>query len=275
MNSESIFEGISYIDGNFIDSSAAVLKRRRFDGITDTAKKAAGIAAALALVFGGFMIVYNAVLSRMTSDNQVPPVIIAEIDGAQYLREGFHSGNIREAYGLPEPSEDIKGEYIGSSYVSYDSGIGGNTAFYALKDSVDRKILLGYYNGELSYWITGCGGESFETVRERLEHYGYGSVEDVHTMRVDNREIKDREKISEVWNALLNGTEITEDEYVRLFQGEDYDEANAQEVYSRHADSHLLIGFNYGEPTYIRFGCYTDIDCFDGLGYIVPSEPVF
>lgn len=271
MNSEEILEGISFIDSNFIENSAAVLKRRRFGGI---AKIAASVAAALVLVFGGYDAVYNAAINNITSDNEVPPAAVAEIDGAGYCRESFHTGDIREAFGLPKPTDKLKGAFVGSYYARFDGDTGGSVDFYEIKGRIDRRIILGEYKDELSYWIMVCGGESFETVRERLEYYGYGSVEDVHTMRVDNREIKDREKISEVWNALLNGTEITEEEYVRLFQGEDYDEANAEKVYTRHSRSHRLIGFNYGEPTYVLFGYYTDINCFNGFGYIVSPSPI-
>lgn len=268
MNSENIFEGISYIDSRFIDNSAAVLKRRRFMGLT---KVAASVAAALALVFGGFTVLYNAVLADKTSDNNVPPVVVAEIDGAGYCQEGFHTGDFRKPHGLHKPSDEVKGEFIGSYPADHDDAL---YAFYEIKGSINREILLGERKGELSYWARVYGGESFETVGERLEHYGYGAVEDVHTMRVDGKIVKNGDKISEVWNALLNGTEITFEEYERLLQGEDYDDANVQEVYSRHADSHLTIEFNYGELTYIGFGYYTDIGCFDGLGYILPTSPI-
>lgn len=269
MNSENIFEGISYIDNKFIIGSAAVLKRRRFTGLT---KIAASVAAALALVFGGYSAVYNAVNKNITSDNNVPPVVVAEIDGAGYCQEGFHTGDFRKPHGLPEPSDEVKGEFIGNYPADHDDNV--LFTFYEIKDSINREILLGEHKGELSYWARVYGGESFETVGERLEHYGYGAVEDVRTMRIDGKTVKNGDKISEVWNALLNGTEITFEEYERLLQGEDYDDANAQEVYSRHADSHLTIEFNYGEPSYIRFGYYTDIGCFDGLGYILPTSPI-
>lgn len=271
MTSENILEGISHIDNTLIERSSKVLKKRRFAGI---AKCAAGAAAALLLMFGGLTMIYNAILANITSDEGVPPVVIAEINGAGYCQEGFHTGDIRKPYGLPKPSDELKGEFIGSCYARFDAYIGGNVDFYEIKNSINRKIIIGEHGGELSYWITVYGGVSFETVRERLAYYGCRTVEDVHTMRVGGKTVKNREKISEVWNALLNGTEITEDEYVCLFQGRDYAEANTQEVYSRHADSHMTIEFNYGELNCIRFGYYTDIDCFDGLGYIVPPAPI-
>lgn len=268
MTSENILEGISHIDSAFIERSSKVLKKRRFAGI---ARYAAGAAAALLLTFGGLTLIYNAILANITSDEGVPPVVIAEIDGYGYCREGFHTGDIRKPHGLPEPTDELKGEFVCSSCVRFDDGTGGDVDFYEIKGSVNRGIILGEYKGVLSYWARVYGGES-RTVRERLAYYGYDSVEDVHTMRVGGRNVKNREKISEVWNALLNGTEITFEEYERLIQGKD--EADAQKVYSSHADSRLTIEFNYGEPTYIRFGYYTDIDCFGGLGYIVPPAPI-
>lgn len=271
MTSENIFEGISHIDSAFIERSSSVLKKRRFAGI---AKYAAGAAAALLLTFGGLTLIYNAILANITSDEGVPPVVIAEINGAGYCQEGFHTGDIRKPHGLPKPSDDIKGEFIGSYYARFDADIGGNVDFYEIKDSISRKIILGEYGGELSYWITVYGGVSFETVRERLAYYGYTSVEDIRTMRVNGKSVKDRNKISEVWNALLNGAEITFEQYERLIQGENFNEANAKDVYSHHADSLLTIDFNYGELNRIRFGYYTDIDCFDGLGYIVSPAPI-
>lgn len=271
MNSENIFEGISYIDSRFIDGSAAILKRRRFMGLT---KVAASVAAALVLMFGGYVAVYNAAVNNITSDNEIPPVAIAEIGSAGYCPEGFHTGDIRKLHGLPEPSEDIKGEFIVSRYVDFGGGTSGYVSFYEIKGSVNREILLGEFEGNLTYWLMVYGGDSFETVRGQLESSGYGSVEDVHSMWVGGKPVKDADKIVEVWNALLNGTKITAEEYERLLQGEDYDEANADEVYSRHADSHIMLEFNHGEPNYICFGYYTDIGCFDGLGYILPTSPI-
>lgn len=271
MTSENIFEGISHIDSAFIERSSKVLKKRRFAGI---AKYAAGAAAALLLTFGGLTLIYNAILANITSDEGVPPVVIAEINGAGYCQEGFHTGDIRKPYGLPEPSDELKGVSVGSCFVQFDVDIGGSVDFFEIKGSVNREILLGEYKGGLSYWERVNGGESFETARERLAYYGCRTVDDVHTMRVNGKNVKDRNKISEVWNALLNGTEITFEEYERLLQGENFNEADAKEVYSHHADSRLTIEFNYGELSCIRFGYYTDIDCFDGLGYIVSPAPI-
>lgn len=274
MTSEKIFEGISYIDGALAERSAAVLKKRRFVGF---AKIAASAAAALALVFGGYAAVYNAAVNNLTSDNEVPPVVIAEIDGAGYCMEGFHTGDIREvrkAHGLPEPTGELKGGFIVSRYVDFGGGTSGYVDFYGIKGSINREIILGEFEGKLSYWLMVYGGESFETANERLKYFGYDTVEDVHIMRVNGKNVKDADKISEVWNALLNGTRITAEEYERLLQGEDYDEANAQEVYSRHEDSHIMLEFNYGEPNYLCFGYYTDIGCFDGVGYILSPEPI-
>ncbi len=265
MNSENIFESISYIDNSLIERSESVLKRRRFVRIT---KLAASAAAALVLTFGG-LAVYNAVLADMTSDSGVPPIIVAEINGTGYCREGSSTGDFREAYGLPEPNDGLKGEFVGS----YDANDYGEVNFYEIRNSANRRLLMGERGGELSYWTEVYGGASFETVRERLAYNMYHIVDDVHSMRVDGKTVG-AETISEVWKALCDGMEITEEEYTRMFQGEDYDEANAQEVYSRHADAHRVIEFNYGELTYLRLGYYTDIDCFDGLGYIVPPAPV-
>ncbi len=156
MNSENIFEGISYIDDALIDRSAAVLKKRRFVGIVKLAVEAA---AALALVFGGVAALYNVVLANMTSDDQVPPMVLVEIDGAGYCQEGFHTGDIRVTFGLPEPSAQLKGEFIGSFYVKYDPD-GRFVDMYGLKGSADREVLLGEFNGELSYWVRGYSGKS-------------------------------------------------------------------------------------------------------------------
>lgn len=271
MNGESIFEGISYIDSRFIDGSAAVLKRRRFGGI---AKIAASVAAALVLAFGGYVAVYNAAINNITSDSEVPPVAIAEIGSAGYCQEGFHTGDIRKPHGLPEPTDELKGGFIVSRYVDFGGGTSGYVSFYEIKGSVNREILLGEFEGNLTYWLIVYGSESFETTDELLKYFGYGAVEDVHSMRVNGKKVGDADKTVEVWNALLNGTKITAEEYERLFRGEDGDEANAEDVYTRHAESHIMLEFNYGEPNYICFGYYTDIDCFDGLGYIVPPSPI-
>lgn len=270
MTGENIFEGFSYIDGALVERSAAALKKRRFVGF---AKIAASAAAALALVFGGYAAVYNAAVNNITSDNEVPPVAIAEIDGAGYCQEGFHTGDIRKAHGLSEPTDELKDGFIDSLYVNFGD-TSGNVDFYGIKGSINREIILGEFEGNLTYWLRVYGGENFETADERLKYFGYDTVEDVHTMRVNGKNVKDADKISEVWNALLNGTGITAEEYERLFQGGDYDVANAQEVYSRHADSHIMLEFNYGEPNYFRFGYYTDIGCFDGAGYILSPEPI-
>lgn len=265
MTSENIFEGISHIDSAFIERSSRVLKKRRFAAI---AKYAASAAAALLLVFGGVTVMYNAILDNITSDEGVPPVVIAEIDGYGYCQEGFHTGDIRKQHGLPKPTDELKGEFVGRCLVQLDADIYGEVDFYRIKGSANRGILLGEYNGKLSYWVRVYGGESLETVRERLAYYGYDSVEDVHTMRIGGKNVKDRDKISEVWNALLNGTELSFEEYERLIQGAHYNETGADKVHSAHADSRVTIDFNYGEPTCIKFGYYMDIECFDGLGYI-------
>ncbi|GEM_PF-4394641 len=157
MNSENIFEGISYIDDALIERSAAVLKKRRF---VVAAKLAAGAAAALALVFGGGAALYNIVLVNMTSDSQVPPVLLVEIGGAGYCQEGFHTGDIRKAYGLSEPSEQFKGEFIGSFYVKVDADEIACFDFFTINADVNGSVILGELNGELSYWMRAYSGES-------------------------------------------------------------------------------------------------------------------
>lgn len=156
MTSENIFEGVSFIESGFIDSSAAVLKRRRSERRADIAQRAACIAAAVVLVFGGLMIAYNAVRSGLTGDSGVPPVVIAEIDGAGYCMEGFHTGDIRRAYGLPEPTVELKGEFIGSYYAGYEGTEEYDRVdFYTVNIDTELDVLLGEYKGRLCYWVKG------------------------------------------------------------------------------------------------------------------------
>lgn len=153
MTGENIFEGITYIDGALAERSAAVLKKRRFVGF---AKIAVSAAAALALVFGGYVAVYNAAINNITSDNEVPPVVIAEIDGAGYCMEGFHTGDIRRAYGLPEPTVELKGEFIGSYYAGYEGTEEYDRVdFYTVNIDTELDVLLGEYKGRLCYWVKG------------------------------------------------------------------------------------------------------------------------
>lgn len=253
---EKIFEGISYIDSRFIDGSAAVLKRRRFGSI---AKIAASAAAALVLMFGGFTVLYNIVLANMTSDNQVPPVIIAEIDGAGYSQEGFHTGDIRKPYGLPEPSEDIKGEFIGSYYAGYEgTEYGGYVDFYALNIDVKNSVLLGERDGELSYWVRVFGAtDDFNTVNERLEYYGYGTADDVHSVTVNRVPVEDREKIAELWDILISGREMTIGDYRSIMNMPDNEalrvttEYKANDVFIQWNDTRVTL--NYGEGNFCSF----------------------
>lgn len=260
MTAENIFESVSYIDSALIERSAEVLKKRRFVG---AARIAASVAAALMLAFGGFTVLYNAVLANMTSDNKVPPVIIAEIDGAHYLQEGFHSGNVREAYGLPEPSENIKGEFIGSYYAGCEgTEDGGYVDFYALNIDVKNSVLLGERDGELSYWVRVFGGtDGFDTVRERLEYYGYGTVDDVHSVKVNRVPVEDGEKIAELWDILISGREMTIDDYRSIMNMSDGEALRVTTETSTDADgvrqwNDTRITLNYGEGSccvfYIR-----------------------
>lgn len=269
MTAESIFEGVSYIDDTFIERSESVLKRRRF---TAAVRAVTGVAAALVLAVGGLSLAYRAAtLPKAGTDSPVPPIILAQIDGADYefVKKG---SEFLKAHGLSVPTEELKSAHIGGCYVeffgSYDMP-DGEFEFYELNGCPNRDIIIGDRGGSLSYWATIMYGLPSETVSEQLAHKGYHSAEDIHSLRIDGKKVRGREKIDEIWNALLNGTEIDGDRYDALIKGDGYDETNAQEVYTRHADSAVEIVFNYGELNCLNLTYYTDIGCFSDIGYVL------
>lgn len=269
MTAENIFESISYIDDSKIERSEAVLKRRR---VTGAARAVVSAAAAFLISVGGISLAYFCVIQpKQGIDSPVAPIITAQLDCGQYEYVKKGSEFLR-SHGLDEPTEEQKGGYVGSCYVVFDGCYGmsdGEYVFYELNGCPSLDIIIGDRGGDLSYWAEMCFGVPGGTVSERLEHKGYYSVEDVHSLRVDGKRVKDSGKRSEIWNALTNGTEIDGDAYEALIKGENYDEANAQEVYSRHADSAVEIVFNYGELNCLKLTYYTDIGCFGGIGCVL------
>lgn len=267
MTAENIFGSVSYIDDGLIERSERVLKRRRVIRI----KRAAASAAVFVLAFGVSLAYFKLIQPKRGIDSPVAPIIMAQLDGGdyEYVREG---GAFLKEHGLSKPKEELKGGYVGSCYASfygYYDLPDGEYEFYELNGCPNRDIIIGDLGGSLSYWAAVSYGVSGGTVSERLEYKGYRSIEDVHSLRVDGKKVSDGEKLAGLWNALLNGTEIDGDTYDALIKGENYDEANAQEVYSRHADSAVEIVFNYGELNCLKFTYYTDIGCFCGIGYIL------
>ncbi|MDE7361859.1 MAG: hypothetical protein K2N38_07985 [Oscillospiraceae bacterium] len=268
MTAESIFEGVSYIDDALIERSGGVLKRRRFAAAVRTV---AGVAAALVLAFGGLLAYRAVILSKTGTDSPVSPIITAQLDGADYEFVKKGSEFLKE-HGLSVPTEELKSAYIGGCYVEfygYHDMPDGEFEFYELNGCPNRDIIIGDRGGRRSYWAMMCIDLPGGTVSERLAHKGYYSAEDVHSLRVYGKKVRGREKTNEIWNALQNGTEIDGNRYDALIKGDGYDEANAQEVYTRHADSAVEIVFNYGELNCLRLTYYTDIGCFSGIGYIL------
>lgn len=269
MTAENIFEGVSYIADDLIERSEGVLKRRRF---TAAVRAVTGVAAALVLAVGGLSLAYRAVILPKTGiDSPVSPIILAQLDGTDYefVKKG---SEFLKAHGLSVPTEELKSAYIGGCYVEfngYHDMPDGEFEFYELNGCPNRDIIIGDRGGRLSYWAMMYSDLPGVTVSERLEYKGYRSAEDVHSLRVDGKKVRGREKVDEIWNALLNGTEIDGNRYDALIKGDGYDEADAQEVYTRHADSAVEIVFNYGELNCLRLTYYTDIGCFSGIGCIL------